>query len=150
VIADQLLRDCFIHRQKRSVRPRAGVLLPDQIEKRGEMHLLRVVAGVRLDQIEVEIGARARQRGQRLRPSVDGQCRRLVPEVVQRIGNGLDVGLLLPLLLAVFRGRGLDVRAGIFFVAFERVEQNGYLQRAGLRCFKRFFPVRNVIASVVI
>ena len=125
VEAHDLLGHRLLHGQVRRVRPGAGVFFPDQIEKRGEVHLLGVVAGVRLGEVEEEVSVLARDLGQRGRLTVDGDLERLVPQLGQRLGDRLAVGERLLLLAAAARRRcRLGVLARIRLGAFPAVEDD--------------------------
>ena len=141
----------LVHRQERALRPGAGVLLPDQVEEGGEVHLHRVVAGVRLDEVEDRDRRRcARTRGQRLRPAVD----RRTSTARGRGSRSASVMASMSVFFFRFFFPFSAAAASMFAPGYSSYPSNVLyrivdLHRAGLRCRSRFFPVRNVMASVV-
>jgi hypothetical protein len=80
VIAHDHLGDRLVHRQERALRTGARITLSDEVQVRGEMHLHRVVACIRLDEVEEQIRVIAADGGQCLRTSVDGERGRFVSQ----------------------------------------------------------------------
>src|SRR5262249_39897543 len=91
VEGEDLLGQVLVLRQVEPARSGAGEAAAEQLEVTRDVRVVAVVAGERLDQIEQQVGLRARQLDQALARAVDANEDRIVPGLLERFVDGLDI-----------------------------------------------------------
>ena len=93
---EDLLRERLVLREVQGVRAGARVRPAEQIEKRRDVHVARVVARVRLGEVEREVRAVAHDRNERRVGAVENLIERVVPELSERVENLLTIEFRVP------------------------------------------------------
>jgi hypothetical protein len=93
---EHLLGHAFVVAEEEPARAAAGIRKTEQIKIGGDVHVLGVIAGVGLGEIEDEIGAATAERDQRLTGAVEHLIERLVAKLLQRFKD------LFPVFLGLF------------------------------------------------
>src|SRR5215471_19065712 len=71
VEGEDLFRDCLILGEHQPMRARAGVLLPEKLEKRRYLEISGVIVGERFAEIEDQVAVDSRQREEAFDRAVD-------------------------------------------------------------------------------
>src|SRR5215469_5557672 len=88
---EHLLRRCFVLGEKMGVWAGACVWQADQIHVSGDVHFLRVIAGVGFGEIESYVGTTFRKTMKSLRTAIENVIRRFMAEFGERVENFFPV-----------------------------------------------------------
>ena len=125
---EDLLGERLVLGEVHRVRSGPRVVEVEELQVGRDVHVLRVVAGVGLGQVEDEVRVELRERDERLLGAVEHLVERLVPELAQGLEDLLAVRLLALLLPALPADGFLRRRLGRRLLLFPDVVEDGDFQ----------------------